>query len=62
MKAAPLVALVIAQVLRAPEMKERLAGIATEPISTTPEQFRAFLREETAKWAGVIRAAGIKVE
>ncbi len=43
-------------------MKERFAGIGTEPISTTPEQFDAFLRAETVKWTGVIKSAGIKLE
>jgi tripartite-type tricarboxylate transporter receptor subunit TctC len=52
----------IAQVLRAPEMKERFAAIGTEPIWTTPEAFAAFLRAESVKWAGVIKSAGIKVE
>ena len=52
----------IAQVLRTPEMKERFAGIGTEPWSNTPEQFGAFLREETAKWTTVIKRAGIKLD
>src|SRR5688572_3649571 len=52
----------IAQAVQTPDMKQRLAGIGTEPAANTPEQFAAFLREETAKWADVIRSAGIKLE
>lgn len=52
----------IAQLLQTPEMKERFAAIGTDPVSMTPEQFAAFLREETSKWSGVIRKAGIKLE
>jgi tripartite-type tricarboxylate transporter receptor subunit TctC len=52
----------ITQVLRTPEMKERFAAIGTEPIWTTPDEFAAFLRAESVKWAGVIKSAGIKVE
>jgi tripartite-type tricarboxylate transporter receptor subunit TctC len=52
----------IAQVLRTPEMKERFAAIGTEPIWNTPDEFAAFLRAESVKWAGVIKSAGIKVE
>ncbi len=52
----------IAQALQSPDMKQRLAGIGTEPVANTPEQFTAFLREETAKWANVIKSAGIKLE
>ena len=36
------------------------AGI--EPMSSTPEQFAAFIRSENARFAKVIRDAGIKPE
>jgi tripartite-type tricarboxylate transporter receptor subunit TctC len=52
----------IAQTLRAPDIKERLAGTGTDPVSNTPEQFAAFLRAETVKWAAVIKSAGIKLD
>ncbi len=32
------------------------------PISNTPEAYTAFVRNEIAKWAKVIQAAGIKGE
>ena len=52
----------IAQSVQTPDMKQRLAAIGTEPAANTPEQFAAFLRDETAKWANVVRNAGIKLE
>jgi len=52
----------IARSLQAPDVKERFAAIGMEPIGGTPESFGSFLRDETAKWAKVIRAANIKVE
>ena len=52
----------IAQSVQAPDMKQRLAAAGTEPAANTPEQFAAFLREETAKWSNVIRSAGIRLE
>jgi tripartite-type tricarboxylate transporter receptor subunit TctC len=52
----------IAQTLRAPEIKERLASTGTDPVSNTPEQFATFLRAETVKWAAVIKSAGIKLD
>ena len=52
----------IGQALRAPDITERFAAIGMEAVGGTPEEFGAFLRTETAKWAKVIRAAGIKVE
>jgi tripartite-type tricarboxylate transporter receptor subunit TctC len=33
-----------------------------EAIGGTPEEFGAFMRAETAKWASVIKTANIKVE
>ena len=34
----------------------------SSPGSTTPEQFTAFIREETETWARVIKAANITVQ
>ena len=44
--------------LRAPEVAQRLdaAGFAPDPRSRA--EFGAFLREEVAKWAGVVRVSG----
>jgi tripartite-type tricarboxylate transporter receptor subunit TctC len=52
----------IGQALRAPDITERFAAIGMEAVGGTPEEFGAFLRAETAKWAKVIKAANIKVE
>ena len=52
----------IGRSLQAPDIKERFAAIGMEPIGGTPEAFGAFLRAETAKWAGVIKAANIRIE
>jgi tripartite-type tricarboxylate transporter receptor subunit TctC len=51
---------VVVSVMRTPEMKEQLAKIGQEAAWNTPEEFAAFLREETEKWKKVIPAAGIK--
>ncbi|MFN8772887.1 MAG: Bug family tripartite tricarboxylate transporter substrate binding protein [bacterium] len=48
--------------MNAPETRERLVGIGGEPMSTTPAQAAAFIRDEMARWAGVIRSAGIKAD
>jgi tripartite-type tricarboxylate transporter receptor subunit TctC len=48
--------------MNAPDMRERLAGIGGEPVSTTVAQTATFIREETARWGKVIRDAGIKAE
>jgi tripartite-type tricarboxylate transporter receptor subunit TctC len=50
------------RVMNAPELQARLADLATEPRTGTPEEFGAYLREEMSKWAEVIRKAGIRAE
>ncbi len=53
----------IAKVMQAPDMKARLAQLGDEhAVSSSPEQFTAFLRSEYAKWDRTIKEAGIKVE
>ncbi len=46
--------------LAAPDLKERLAAIGVEPLTSTPEEFANFLRSETARYARLIKDAGIK--
>ncbi len=41
-------------------MKQRLAAIGYTPVANTPEQFAAQIRADVARWAKVIRDAGIK--
>jgi tripartite-type tricarboxylate transporter receptor subunit TctC len=48
------------ETLREPEVIERIRSVGAEPSPMTPEQFSAFIRNETTKWAGVIKKAGIK--
>ena len=52
----------IGRVLQAPDVRERLAGDGADPVGSTPDEFAAFLRSETAKWAKVVRNAGIQPE
>ena len=49
-------------VLRTAEMKEQLARLGQEVAWSTPEEFAAFLRDETEKWRKVIAAAGLKAQ
>ncbi len=43
-------------------MAERFASQGDEAVGSTPEQFTAFVRAEHAKWAKVIKDAGVKIE
>jgi len=48
--------------LKAPEFRDRLLAAGAEPLGTSPEEYAAFIQNEIAKWAKVIKAAGIKGE
>jgi tripartite-type tricarboxylate transporter receptor subunit TctC len=52
----------IVKAMRSPAMKEQLARIGQDAAWSTPEEFAAFLREETDKWSKVISATGIKAQ
>ena len=50
----------VARVLQLPELRKRLAQDGMTVVASTPEQFAGFLARETAKYARIIEAAGIK--
>jgi tripartite-type tricarboxylate transporter receptor subunit TctC len=50
----------INKAIMSPALSERFVAAGNVIEGGTPEQFADHLRRETAKWAGVIKAAGIK--
>jgi tripartite-type tricarboxylate transporter receptor subunit TctC len=52
----------VARAVADPAVRERLAVFDFELAASTPEQLAASLRADSAKWAPIIRAIGIKVE
>jgi tripartite-type tricarboxylate transporter receptor subunit TctC len=52
----------LVKIVHTPEVKERLLKLGAEPVGSTPEQLTALVRSEGAKWAKVIKDAGVKVE
>jgi tripartite-type tricarboxylate transporter receptor subunit TctC len=50
-----------AEIVTSPETREKLAAQIMEPIPTTPEQFRARIASDVARWAPVIKAAHIAI-
>jgi tripartite-type tricarboxylate transporter receptor subunit TctC len=49
-------------VLRLPEIQQRLQDMVVTVAPTSPQDFAQFIRMETARWAKVIKAAGIPQE
>lgn len=52
----------MASALMDKNLRDRIEDIGAEVIGSTPEQFGAHIRLESAKWAQLIRSAGIKPE
>jgi tripartite-type tricarboxylate transporter receptor subunit TctC len=52
----------LTRAVAAPDMRERLANAALEPVSSTPEQFRKMIASELQRWARVMKEGGIKQE
>ena len=48
--------------LAQPEVRERLASIGQAPMPMTPEQLKAFMTSEIAKWQRLVKEANIPVE
>jgi tripartite-type tricarboxylate transporter receptor subunit TctC len=52
----------IVRILNRPEVKKQLADQGFDTVGSTPEEFGEFIKVEIAKWAKVIKAAGIRME
>ena len=50
----------IARSVRAPDVRERLLGMGVDPVSTTPEEFRAIIAADITRWSAVAKSANIK--
>jgi tripartite-type tricarboxylate transporter receptor subunit TctC len=53
----------VARIVRLPDIKERLDGMGTEETTNaSPEEFAAMVRADIAKYAKVIKAAGLRID
>jgi tripartite-type tricarboxylate transporter receptor subunit TctC len=48
--------------LALPDVREKLLALGFEPQGGTPQQYTAYIRQELAKWAKVVKALAIKPE
>ena len=49
----------VTRVMHEADAAERIKALGAEPVKSTPAEFGAFLKNEMAKWAKVIRSAGV---
>jgi len=52
----------VVKALDAPDVRERLQAQGAEPMPGTPEAFASFMQEEMARWAPVVKQAGVKLD
>jgi tripartite-type tricarboxylate transporter receptor subunit TctC len=52
----------VTKALESADVRERLQAQGAEPMPGTPEAFASFMREEMAKWAPVVKQAGVKLD
>jgi tripartite-type tricarboxylate transporter receptor subunit TctC len=50
------------RMLLAGEMRERFAALGVQPLTSTPEKFGEFLKDEVAKWAAVVKESGARAD
>ncbi|HEX3859048.1 MAG TPA: tripartite tricarboxylate transporter substrate binding protein [Pseudolabrys sp.] len=61
---APLIAAInkdVAAIIKSPAVRDALAAQLMEPVGNSPQEFRAVIDKEIARWAPVIKAANVKV-
>src|SRR5262245_50782565 len=51
----------VSEIIRQPAAREKLATQLMEPVGSSPDELRALMDGEIARWAPVIRAANVKI-
>jgi tripartite-type tricarboxylate transporter receptor subunit TctC len=52
----------LVRISRLPDVQQRLRGEAYDVIADSPDQFAAAIRAEIAKWAPIVKQAGLRAE
>ena len=52
----------VTKVLQSADVRERLQAQGAEPMPGSAEAFTRFMRDEMAKWAPVVKQAGVKLD
>ena len=50
----------VVAIIRQPDVRDRLSKEGADPVGSTPQELSAYMRSEIAKWAKVIKAAGVQ--
>lgn len=49
-------------VTRTAEMRDKFIQQGADPVGSTAEEFGAYMRSETEKWAKLVKATGARVD
>jgi tripartite-type tricarboxylate transporter receptor subunit TctC len=52
----------IVKAIQSPDMKKRFADSGVEPLTSTPEEFAAFIKAETPRYAKIVKDANIPAQ
>jgi tripartite-type tricarboxylate transporter receptor subunit TctC len=51
----------LVKILNEPAIRERIVADGSEPVGSSPEEFRRFMQADLAKWAKVVKESGAKL-
>ncbi len=52
----------LVKILKEPKVRERIVSDGSEPVGSTPEEFRRFMLADLAKWAKLVKESGAKLD
>ena len=52
----------VVRALKIPEIRDKLIAQGADPVGSSPEEFAAYIRGETAKWSKVVKSSGAKAD
>lgn len=52
----------IVRIINEPESRKRITSDGSQPVGSSPEEFRKYLHANVAKWAKIVKESGAKVD
>jgi tripartite-type tricarboxylate transporter receptor subunit TctC len=52
----------VVRALKIPEIRDKLTAQGADPVGSSPEEFAAYIRGETAKWSKVVKSSGARAD
>ena len=52
----------VARILKDPVLREKFIQQGADPVANTPDEFGQYMRDETAKWAKIVKVSGAQAD